>query len=155
MSIDCRLQENFVDDPDTKVEIRLSNMFSKYQDAGGDVAKITFAKIIRCLFKHSKAHRTKCNGVRDTVFSLNLSYTLPYPFIPYPYYNLYHTLPYPSIPYPYLPHDHHIPPSLPDSPNPISYPTSISCTNQPTFLVPYIVLIPIPVLIYTRHKPNA
>ena len=85
----------------------------------------------------------------------NLYHTLPYPSIPYPYSNLYHTLPYPSIPYPYLTHDHPIPPNLPHSPNPISYPTSISCTNQPTYLVPYIVLIPIPVLIYTRHKPTA
>ena len=79
----------------------------------------------------------------------NLYHALPYPSIPYPYSNLYHTLPYPSIPYPYLTHDHPIPPNLPHSPNPISYPTSISCTNQPTYLVPYIVLIPIPVLIYT------
>ena len=84
----------------------------------------------------------------------NLYHTLPYPSIPYPYSNLYHTLPYPSIPYPYLTHDNPIPPSLPYSPNPISYPTSISCTNKPTYLVPYIVLIPIPVLIYTRHKPT-
>ena len=39
-----------MEDPDTKVKSRLSYMYSKYQEAGGDVVKTRFAKMIRCLF---------------------------------------------------------------------------------------------------------
>ena len=89
----------------------------------------------------------------------NLFHTLPYPFIStltliytihyhtplYPtltliYTILYHTPLYPTLTYPMTTL---LPITYPHSPNPISYPTSISCTNQPTYLVPYIVLIPI------------
>ena len=67
----CRLQEHFDEDLDTGAKLNsLNYIYSQYKDAGGQVYKNTFAKIIRRIFKNARFLNTRVDHKRVTLLGV-------------------------------------------------------------------------------------